>query len=492
MAVPTNTDYTTAIEILSLPYSITQRVDDAGVTYNVWYKYTAVNENCIGGWGFGGAAGSGYRPRCDVYTLVAGTPTLYPQPDPVNAPVNVPFQMGVTLGETYYFKFTKNGNFTPSNLTLNFQTAPDGTITAGSILVNDDSDKFPLAIISSADGDDDNVIKYLPFVAGEFGDVIASENVYLFEDQENENVVLYAPNLQTIIATINIPRISSLNTYIRTNQFTNKFWTGQQIAAIGDPIVRSIDADGNSGTLITLASSQLNLVVANDDDTILYISPSLTSGQSRIKTWDISGNAYGSDLVANIANYSLRDMLLLGDGSLLALYFKLAFPRDLFARRYDAAGATLSTHTITPPTGFTFTSSNTIFAGYRLAFAIDNPNSYWVWYHCGEDTGTTGEGFSFFRNVKVSDGSTLSEVIYTEYEIGVYQRDETTTPSSRFGISQSCPFVILRGAVAPPASGMYRIRAGKRQDTLWLDAEHDLTKQVKIPDPFIKTGLIGR
>lgn len=42
------------------------------------------------------------------------------------------------------------------------------------------------------------------------------------------------------------------------------------------------------------------------------------------------------------------------------------------------------------------------------------------------------------------------------------------------------------------SSGMYRIVPEKRQDTLWRAFGPRTIKDVKIPDPFIKTGLIGK
>jgi hypothetical protein len=40
-------------------------------------------------------------------------------------------------------------------------------------------------------------------------------------------------------------------------------------------------------------------------------------------------------------------------------------------------------------------------------------------------------------------------------------------------------------------SGIYKIVPGKRDDTLWEAFSPKRIKLTKIPDPFIKTGLIG-
>lgn len=41
------------------------------------------------------------------------------------------------------------------------------------------------------------------------------------------------------------------------------------------------------------------------------------------------------------------------------------------------------------------------------------------------------------------------------------------------------------------ASGIYTLVEGKRTDTLYIDSPDDNTLEVKIPNPFIKTGFIG-
>jgi len=106
---------------------------------------------------------------------------------------------------------------------------------------------------------------------------------------------------------------------------------------------------------------------------------------------------------------------------------------------------------------------------------IDNPNSFWVWTHLT----TAANATSVFQNIKVSDGSILTTRNHATYEIGAWQGLETATPTSRFGNSYSCPFMILR--TAPP--GLYVIVPNRRTDT-------NGTADVAIPTPTFKTALM--
>jgi hypothetical protein len=67
-----------------------------------------------------------------------------------------------------------------------------------------------------------------------------------------------------------------------------------------------------------------------------------------------------------------------------------------------------------------------------------------------EVSGTTPTGNSRFVNLKISDGSFLSDLTgLAQYENGEYSPAQTATPQ-RFGHSNSCPIWILRSAVTPP------------------------------------------
>ena len=455
MAAPVNQTALTAIDVGTLPASISQDVRDAGTTYTVWYKYTAVTgDTVIGIFGYGGAGS--YFPDTNVFIGPAAAPVAYL----VSSANNIPIQIPVTVGETYYFEFAQFGG-DPAILTLEIEQAPDTTVPIGSIFVNDDTVDFPVALISGTT--DNTVLKFVtPFPNGEGGDVLPAGNI-LIDDIENSEIKLY--NYQLVLQqTLSI---ASSDSKIRACIGGNKFYVG-----IGtNPVtVKTVSYSGVfGGTTFTLtANTTIKGIAANEDETILYFSNN--TGGGALKQWNLLTDTAMSDLVAGVGTRRIGDILVLTDGAIIFLTFDGV--RDTNVFHYNAAGVLQTTY----PFG-----TGRISTIPRLAYAIDNPNSFWIWYH---PIGTNG--LSRFDNIKVSDGSVLSSVDHIEYEGGKYQGDVTATPIGRFGISFSCPFFLMRVAISPYnlASGIYIVEPDKTFDELY-------TEDVNIPDPTIKTGLIG-
>lgn len=432
---PSNTTALTATNIAALPYNNVQNVFDAGLTYTVWYKYTAVvGENVIGVFGFGDLVN--YKPTIFVYTGPAAAPVPYLS----IAVQNKPIQMPVTPGTEYFFEFRKNGDFNPSSLTVNAITGPVSIAPAGSIFINDDAPGFPAALISSTV--DYTVLRFIyPFPAGEAGDVLQTTGRVLVSDEFIDlNYKLYSNTLTFITDVVwswtGAPRI-------RACQGASKFYIGMSGSGITTAKVRTVDNNGAlGGTIFDLGAVGLTALAAKNDETILYYSGRVSSLNSEIRRWDLIGNVPLSDLVPDVGGtYRVTDILYLDDDTLIVLYFQSS-PRDVFARRYSIAGATLNT--------YLFGSSHTTTIP-RLAYAIDNPNSFWIFTH------PTGTGTSVIQNVKCSDGSILTTRNEAEYEGGAYQPSETATPLSRFGDSFSCPLIITRASIGAPSTGTIRV-----------------------------------
>lgn len=499
---PANSNWETAVNIPSLPYNITQTdINNGGTNWPVWYKYTAIaGQNYIGIWGFSGQTTFGtYQPIIHVYTVPASTPIEWPNATHPIFGQNVPVQVPVVPGTTYYFEFEPNNNAVPAQVTISALTGPVPTtfVPVGSIFVNDDAFGFGAAFLSSANSDDHHVLRYLyPFIAGEYGDVLASNSRYLIEEKE-VNLKLYNPQLSAVLANIPFVGPAGSVVIIRANQTTNKFYAGTRNFS-GTTNITSIDANGVQGSVIPLPSPGLSALVSSNDDATLFLSgnPALTN--SNIRTLVLGTGLFGADLVAAVTGYQVRDMLMLSDATLLVLYFKTTSVRDLQVRRYNSTtGALLGTYNFT--LGNNLSPISLIGFGYRLAYAIDSPNSFWIWMHLDSGGGFQLRGKERFENVKVSDGSILSSIDYAEFEEGQYKGEQTPTPPARFGNSSSCPFIIVREAIGtngggtPPneASGIYKIVPGKRNDTLWVSFDPIETRDVKIPNPFAKTALLG-
>lgn len=96
--------------------------------------------------------------------------------------------------------------------------------------------------------------------------------------------------------------------------------------------------------------------------------------------------------------------------------------------------------------------------------------------------------------------------IFEDLVAGTYGVSETAVPNwaTAYGVSNGDPhdaIVLADGDEVTVTvtntrqdtsrSGIYKVVPGKRNDTLWVDVALNVTENVKIPDPFFKTALIG-
>jgi len=567
MAPPINIDWTTAINISSLPYLAAQDVTDyeTGINHTVWYKYTAqAADLLVGMWGYGYFTYGQYRPELRVYTVPIATPVPYLSISAVEKPVQFP----VVVGTTYYFEFSPTGaDVIPAFLSIEGERTVNLPLLRGSILVNDDTQGFPLIVLSSADGDNYNVRSAIDFVpAGEAGDVLPS-GVSLWSDAWNSNLQMYDAsfNLITTIASDIGFTIS-----IRGNRGNNLFY----VARFAGSWHWTVTAYDETGAVVDtwdllLTGQGLDGLAASNDGTILYFSQ--MDALTPIRRWDLVNNIALSDLAATAAGGN-TDILVLDDDSIVVANFNYG-TGNFTVRRYDPSGTLLNTYNFgdvdfpagTPP---------------RLAYAADfSPRSFWVWFHL-----TIGDSqISRFQHVLVSDGSILASVDSAEYEGGIYEGTATPNPDARFGNSFSCPFVVFTQGettgtivvikvtnptgspqvfdftaggglspstfqlsdgesqqyddvtpgsgysitetpvnnwnttydvsngspinnisvaagetvtvtvtnVFPQVGGIYILVPGKRDDTLWTDFDPPTEVDVKIPNPFARTALLG-
>src|SRR5262245_20956150 len=148
MPAPSNTSFTNATDLGTLPASVSQNVHDSGTTYTVYYKLTApTGAKVVSVFGFGDL--TTYKPSTSVYHGALPTPPSWLN---IAGGQNVPIQFPVDEGEVYYLKFTKNGtNPNPAQLTITAQVAPDASsFPDGAIVVNDDTVGLPLAVLSAS------------------------------------------------------------------------------------------------------------------------------------------------------------------------------------------------------------------------------------------------------------------------------------------------------------------------------------------------------
>lgn len=431
MPIPSNTTAGTAIDITSLPYSNTQQVDDAGTTYEVWYKYTAPADGVIGVWGFGDL--SVYTPRCFVYSPNDATQYLSFS-NTINKPLVVPVENGVT----YWFQFFPNaGNPSPANFEISVLAAPTDIEQIGDFFVNNDEDTDIGFWATVLRGDLDNTVrKYAPdIVHGEQGQILESGR-FLLSDDINLELALYDGSFNLLAN----PSFTVTHLYIiGLSKVLQLFYVCHRNSPIGpaQPFnLTELDEDGvpTGNTWVLTAITSIGAAAVNNDASILYFSP---GGASNIKRWDLVTPGALSDLVATTANHTIRDLIYLEDDIIVALLQNTS-TAEVIIKTYDTSGTELNS--------FSFgTDSQISGAPPRLAFAIDSPNSVWLWIKLNST-----KQVSKFHNVKISDGTVLSTVTHVIYQEGIYSGIATATPEGRFGSSLSCPFLVLRVGGATP------------------------------------------
>lgn len=465
MAVPINLDATTAVEITSSPSDITQDVHDigTGLTYTVWYSYFPTIDGVIGVCPLGALIG--YTPQLTVWTGDPTAPTHYLF---ITNYAQGSTYLPVTAGENYFFQIVAPfGNPVPAILNLHFEVFNELTTLDGSLIINDASPGFPMVFLSPINGDP---LRYINgIVAGELAARVNTGET-IFQDVNTLNQVIYDTSFN-IAATLPVDA-----SQLSSNK-VDKFYVG--VSGVAPTTYATISAYTLTGTLIgtlTLTGSfALPALAPSLDDTILYYEDGGVS--PAVKRWDLVGNAPLADLVAGIANFQIREMLILDDNTILVLYFN-GSTLDTFVNRYATDGTLMNTYIATGNTGI----------DPHLAYGIDDPTTFWAWHKIAG-------GFSRFLEINSDTGAIVTQFERYHFTSGHSDEPTTLTPTDYFGHSESCTFLIIP-ITTPPivennASGIYKIVPGKRQDTLWVNPVTGTTRDVKKPNPFAKLGYLG-
>ncbi len=434
MPAPTNISAGTAIDVTGLlPYTNTQTVDDAGVTYTVWYKYTFPADGVLGILGYGDLP---YIPRMDSYG-----PNSSVVHSNISSAYSYPAQLQGHAGEEFFFRFQPNsGNPTPAVLEISFINSPTPIWPEGSLIIPDDTPGNPGIVISAVTGEVLGGI--VDFPAGEQGDSILTPVVYYAtENVDTYNVDVFDDTYTVINSEVPLGTAGggTQPLLIRANKTLGKIYFLSANSS-NNWILQSIDSDGTiSGALTTITIGQSGIYVRSfciaNDGNIVYICAADPLGsplQAAIKKWDIGAGAFLTNFAPAIGGYyTLEDILVLEDDTVVALY-TISSSGAIKVGIYDITGSLLNLidyGTANNPTTF-----------HHIGYALDSPNSFWLWTHPNPVNGT-----SRFRNVKVSDGSDLIDFTIAEFESGVWSEDSIFDPDTdaRFGISLSCPFYMV-------------------------------------------------
>ena len=419
MPAPSNISFATAAALGTLPAAAEQRVDDgAGTTSDVFFSVTVVDpQRELFAFAFGGAEDSGYQPRLRVYD--AGQTLLF------SGAINKPMQFPVSPG-LYYLKAEKNGDFDPSNLTLQVLAHQHQPVTQdGAIIIPDDTGGFPATILSRTV---DNVVLdfVADFPAGEQGDILNEQQVILQQDEDGSEVELLSIDRdRTLTSIATIP--FSGTPIIRANREAGNFYLGENSSPSA---FQTVAPDGTLGTLhIMTGITSLASLAASADETVLVFSRNIASAP--LQRWDIINDVPLSDLAAAETDYRIGDILEM-DGSFVAMYFSSAANGRIKVKRYSASGQLQNVYDFGLSTDYLTPAGAVPRLGYDIV-----PGQFVVYLHPASEPGVAHVVF-----LRAEDGVEVDRRRFMEYEEGKYNADQTDTPSARFGSSASCPIYI--------------------------------------------------
>lgn len=489
MPAPTNISFVTATDIGSLPASITQNVNDSGTTYTVYYKETVAADGNRAVLAFG-----------DLTTYIAEI-HIFEDSDLVNdwlglttTPVNnLPILYPVRAGHVYYYKIISNGgNVTPAILHLSVQ----GDMTNSPS--NDD-----LLIINDLTGTINGTSNELPLPAVITAHTSGVVNKTLYGVQPSEMAVMLPNGFLGILYDID-DKLHIWDTSTWTETSVVDVWPGKNIGTQGTGCLGCNHSDsfyvgcntGGSGSKVAFkvvsylgviggttydtGVTTVNLAACDvaQDNSILYYG-AYNGSTFPIKRWNIPGNSTLADLVAGQANpYAIEDIKCMANGNILTLWYKSA---QTLVIDYTSAGA--ASHTID------LTNAN-LGITPRFDLASDEPNSFWIMLHNAD---VDDNQINIYRNVLISDGSTISEVSTIQFEgcIALYDSSAITASPIRYGPSFSCPLVVMRGVAPSNVAGGIYVQTGTgtvpsiTHDELFSGTSTTTTISTMIPSPNV-------
>lgn len=444
MPAPPNQDATTAIDLGTLPTTLSQDVRFGGTTFTVWYKYTATSTDIVNTFSFFGDL-VGYSPTTKVF--------LGPDTAPVGylggiAATNRPVQIPLTPGVTYFFQVATNSSAAdPALLSLDARIAPNLTFPVGSLLVPEAGGNrlFPACIMSAVDGDDYTVLGFrTPWADVRSGDVLANGTILVHSGVDAE-LQIYDSALVLGIVTAFTP-VGSSSSRIRAQRTGGHFYVGETGGGPLPATIRTVSTTLVLGSLFSFPLAGLSGFAVNPDDSIAYFSGQASAFNSQIERWDLLTDMALSDLAPDHGDgvgggkFFVSSILVLSDGTIAVLYMESAAPSEVEIVVYNPNGTIVGTYNL----GAIYETSSSP----TLGFALDDPNSFWIGVNY---TISTAEGQSRYANIKASDGSILADIDQANYTSGQYDGPQTPTPVSFFGPSGcSGHLLMMLSAVVPP------------------------------------------
>jgi hypothetical protein len=365
--------------------------------------------------------------------------------------------------------------------TLSLQVAPSNAL-AGDLVVNADN-SLPSVIDPTMpagnasvwwhpDGTISQAADKLPF--SELGVVLANGRIGIpIQQLPHELFIIDKPPSLAVLSRNPLPddKLGSVNSiatdfkffYTTIGQYNGPqtvFKTSDQ--GITDP--RTWTIQGSKGDGIKNSGVSRN-------GTVLYIVDNDT------------GNVYRHDLVndvplspfsSGITNAYPNDIIVMSDNTVVSIF-------------NPPSGADVLKHWA--PDGTLLHTWSVGDSGYGTDHftheADDSPDKIWIWLQSSSNYK--------FQLMSIITGVILKEFITAKFSgSGTASTQNPACNPVRFGVGSSCTlFMMMTPAIAPTFSGIYQIVRGKTNDTVYQALSPVTKLDVKIPDPFVKTSLIG-
>jgi hypothetical protein len=426
----TNVSALTAYAVPSLPASIYQVAKDStGSTADLWYTYTAAGESLFNAFAVGAITGA-YDFVTEMYEGPAAAPTL------LVGSTNRAIQYPATTGTVYLWLLDKPA--VPANAAgaawFSLVAQTNASAPAGSIVVPADFADVPETRIDPATG---AVLRFgTPKGIGEQGDVLPS-GIFLMDNNDvGDQLELYS-STGALITTLPFAFEGVVDPAIRACNAGNKFYVANGGPGAGNSQVVTVLPEGTFGpTSWAVGQDLVGALAANNAETILYYAT--TDPASPVYRWDLSTNTTLSDFVAGQAGYRVKDILVLDDDTVVVGWFETSADFSYIVRRYNAAGVLQNTY------DFGDMGQGTVVTDApRLAYATDDPDSFWVWLHVTTASLTEAH----FQNITTATGVATVDLVLPEYHQNIsLDAEATEPPTPRPGVPSSCPFFIARAS----------------------------------------------
>lgn len=459
-ATSTNTTAANAYDLGTVPATHCQQCGNLATTLDVWYKLTwSAADAFVGVLGLG--SDTGYIPHIKVYDGLANATggTIYRGFDTTqNKAITVPMYQG----HVYYFFADQTGNNASPVLQMSALAPPADAVPAGSIAINDDTDGFPLALLSSSTTGErgGDALKYLmDFPAGEDAHILPVSGKLIVNGIGTiggQGIFVYDVNLVRVAGPIapgitfqtnNAIRMSSDRVslfYVCGVQAGGLNFNGTTISsttyAVVGPTFHPTQKTGAATDLFAIAPSL--------DNTILYYSTS----DEYIQRWDLVNDIALSDLAGPVTNYSTQgtggsgtgNILVMPDGSIVVAYQRSSTTATKVIQ-YEANGSIRHSYDY----------ANVLYNH----ITHDGPSSTTIWMWGFVGNAGRDHAISVFDKIDLTTGTIVQTTPNRpQFHQGGYISSPPNTspantlrpdPLQRFGHSGSCDFWITRGTTPP-------------------------------------------